>query len=916
MVELQQGFDWLPLFALDRVSDFVIITEGNADSDGGPRMIYVNRALMETTGYTEAELIGQSPRIFQGENTDKATLARVKARLKSGLTVREEVLNYTKEGRPYWTELNIAPIRDADGKIRFFLSVQRNVTEKRLALAAHERDRRLFAAGEIIGDLGTWSYDLGDDRILWSDGAYTLFDLEKGHAPATAEDHLRFFAPADRPVMVELMSRCIRDAVPFEREFAGLTDKGAPLRLAIRGEPLLGDDGKTTAVVGAIRDITGQQRVLDRLIETLTHSRKMERYFASARQAAKIGTFDYSVGQDLQYWSDELLEMTGLSDRPWPAPSEAFISGIDPADRPLFDELFGRAIAQGEDYSLTVRFHRPDGQVMNMHIIAEVHDEDGDRRIVGIARDVTEEVAASNLLRLQEERFRIIADTVSDVLWDFEIEQNSFWVSPNWSEKLGLVVDTSQFVPERWADFVAPEDREETWDSLIEAFKSDTPVWSREFRVVDTEGKRVDVEINASILRREDGRAYRLLGNLRNVTQQKRLQEGFTRSRALEAVGQMTGGVAHDFNNLLMIIQGNAELLAMSQLDEEDRESIQLITKASEAAANLTAKLLSFSGQTRLNNTHLNLRDLMAELLPLLKSGLTSAITIESDIASDIRDIEVDATALEQAIINLAVNARDAMPAGGKIIIAGRNHLVTDEMVGATYDLAPGDYVCISVSDDGVGMSDEVIAKACEPFFTTKDVGKGTGLGLSSTYGFARQSGGALQITSELGRGSTIKLYLPVSKKQQVARDPVNAATIEGEAKGITILVVEDQPEVRRHVEKLLTRAGYEVASAEDAHAALARLEAGEVFDVLFTDVIMPGGMNGVQLADAASRILPKMKVLFTSGFPASAFAEVGVHAWEGFDLLQKPYKAIDLISAVKALSATIRPRKKAKSSS
>lgn len=189
MVELQQGFDWLPVFALDRVSDFVIITEGDADSDGGPRMIYVNRALMETTGYAEAELIGQSPRIFQGENTDKATLARVKARLKSGLTVREEVLNYTKQGRPYWTELNIAPIRDADGKVRFFLSVQRNVTEKRLALAARERDRRLFAAGEIIGDLGTWSHDLGDDRIRWSDGAYALFDLEKGNAPTTAEDH-------------------------------------------------------------------------------------------------------------------------------------------------------------------------------------------------------------------------------------------------------------------------------------------------------------------------------------------------------------------------------------------------------------------------------------------------------------------------------------------------------------------------------------------------------------------------------------------------------------------------------------------------------------------------------------------------------------------------------------------------------
>ncbi len=901
MVELQEGLSWLPLFALDRVSDFVIITDGDVLAEGGPRMIYVNRALMEATGYAEAELIGQSPRIFQGKNTDKAALARVKAGLRAGRTIREEVLNYTKQGRPYWTELNIAPIRDASGQTRFFLSVQRDVTEKRLVSEARERDRRLFAAGEIIGDLGTWSYDVAEDRILWSDGAYTLLDLEKGQTPQPAEEYLNFIAPPDRPAMLELMDRCIDHAMPFEREFAGLTAKGIPLRLAIRGEPLLGEDGRTIAVVGAIRDITNQQRVLDALIETLTHNRKMERYFASARHAAKIGTFDYSVGQDLQYWSDELLEMTGLSNALFPAPAEAFVSGIDQADRPLFDELFGRAIHQGEDYNITVRFHRPDGRIMHMNVIAEVHDEDGDRRIVGIARDVTEEVEASALLKLQEERFRIIADSVSDVLWDYDIEQSSFWASPNWQEKLGLNADLAQFSSARWVEFVASEDREETRASLIEALKSGVPVWRRDCRVVDDDGKKADVEIIASILRRDNGRAYRLLGNLRNVTQEKRLQEGFTRSRALEAVGQMTGGVAHDFNNLLMIIQGNAELLGMSQLDEEDRESIQLITKASEAAANLTAKLLSFSGQTRLNNTHLNLRDLMDELLPLLKSGLTSAITVRSNIASDICDIEVDVTALEQAIINLAVNARDAMPDGGTIEIAGQNHIVADDMVGASYEFAPGQYVCISVSDNGEGMSEEVMAKACEPFFTTKDVGKGTGLGLSSAYGFAKQSGGALQIYSEVGRGSTVKLYLPVSKASNAPRPEVSDAEIAPVAKGQRVLVVEDQPEVRSHVEKLLTKAGYEVTSAENALAALALLEAGEVFDVLFTDVIMPGGMNGVQLASAAVRILPDMKVLFTSGFPASAFAEVGVHAWEGFDLLQKPYKAMDLITAVNA---------------
>lgn len=903
MTDLPEGLNWLPVFALDRVSDFVIITDADFHSKNGPRIVYVNRALVEATGYTDAELIGQSPRIFQGENTDKAVLARIKSSLRAGVAVREEVLNYTKTGRPYWNELNIAPIGDSSGRTQFFLSVQRDVTEQRLLSETHERDRRLFAAGEKIGDLGTWGYDVAENRMLWSDGACAIFGMASGAAPPDVKELLNLIAPASRATLAKLMDRCIQQTLPFEGEFSGFTVEGAPLRLAIRGEPLLGAEGRISAVVGAVRDLTDQQRMVDALIETIGYNRRLERHFASARRAAKIGIFNYSVADDQKYWSEELLEMTGLHGQSFPAPAEVFISGIDAADRPAFDEVFSRAKSDAEGFDVTIRFHRPDGRLMHMHMIAEVHDEDNDRRIVGIARDVTDEAEASARLARQEERFRIIADSVSDVLWDYEIEQDSFWISPNWPEKLGIVVDNSLFVPARWVDFVAAQDRTETWSALIAALKSSAPVWRHEFRIVDEEGTRFDLEINASILRDGDNRAYRMLGNLRNITTEKRQQEGFARARALEAVGQMTGGVAHDFNNLLMIIQGNAELLSLSELGEEDRESVQLITKASEAASNLTGKLLSFSGQTRLNNASLNLQDLVDGLMPLLKSGLTSVISLKDKIASDVWNIEVDATALEQAIINLAVNARDAMPTGGTIEIAAHNHVVADEMVGATYDLPPGQYVCISVSDSGEGMSEEVISKACEPFFTTKDVGKGTGLGLSSAYGFVRQSGGALQIYSEIGQGTTIKLYLPVSKGRRAVNELPEVPATEMTCSGQRILVVEDQPDVRSHVEKLLRRAGFEVTSAENASQALGLLNAGQDFDVLFTDVIMPGGMNGVQLADAAMQIAPTMKVLFTSGFPASAFEEIGVRSWDSFELLQKPFRAADLLKAVKALT-------------
>jgi PAS domain S-box-containing protein len=902
MRKLLAGFEWLPVFALERVSDFIIVTDADLTSKDGPHIVFVNRALIEATGYAEAELLGRSPRIFQGEKTDRATLARIKSALMAGKSVSEEVLNYAKDGRPYWTELNISPISLPSRGPRLFLSVQRDITEKKRLSEEHERERRLIAASEKIGKLGTWGYDVAEDRMRWSDGTCTIFAIPSGAAPRNATEWLEYIAPDDRALMAESLQRCIRDAIPFETEFAGVTPGGASLRLVIRGEALLDDAGQTSAVLGAVHDITGQRDVADALSQSLDHQSAMERYFASARLSAKIGIFDYSVGEDLQYWSDELLEMTGLADRPFPAPAEAFISGIDKADRPQFDALFGRAIEHGEDYNVTVRFHRPDGRMMHMHIIAEVRDTPDDRRIVGIARDVTEEVEASARLKFQEERFRIIAGSVSDVLWDYDILQDDFWATPDWPDKLGVVWDDRPFVPARWIDYIVPEDRGRIWSSLMTALRSDAGEWRSEFSFKDVTGYRALVEINSTILRDENGNPIRALGNLRNITQERREQEGLTRSRALEAVGKMTGGVAHDFNNLLMIIQGNAELLAMSNLDDEDRESVQLINKATEAAANLTAKLLSFSGQTPLNNACLNIHDTIDELLPLLKSGLTSRIAIRSAVDPDIWHIEVDASALEQAIINLAVNARDAMPQGGTIEIAARNHVVSEDMVGATYDLAPGKYVCISVSDTGEGMSREVMAKACEPFFTTKDVGKGTGLGLSSAYGFARQSGGALQLYSELGCGTTIKLYLPASRDGVTPGNAADPLAFEPAHVERRVLVVEDEPDVRSHVEKLLSRAGFEVTSAENAHAALDILQGGETFDVLFTDVIMPGGMNGVQLAQAAANIAPQMKVLFTSGFPASAFEEVGVQAWETFDLLQKPYKSSELIRALRSL--------------
>jgi PAS domain S-box-containing protein len=897
----------LTTLALDQVPESIVITDADLSQPGGPRIIYVNKAMLELTGYSLTELLGQSPKIFQGEDTDQQVASRIIKQLLDGKQAKDTILNYTKEGKAYWTDLNISTVRDDDGNIIAYISIQHDFNLPHKSKEHYERDLRLVSTSEKIARVGTWCYDIEENKVLWSDGTYGIWEWDRSAAPPNVIECSNFIDEPDRAMMINMLEACIKTQTPYQAEVQAHSSKGTPMRLRVLGEAMLGENGRTVAVVGAIRDISNEKRLEAELDETISQSRETEQYFSIARTIAKIGVFDYWIEHDRLHWSDELFEMTGLSQDLFPAKAEIFLSRIDARDRPEYLRLMDTAISDHEGYSMTVRFNRPDGKMMHMAIIAEVRESQYGPRIVGIARDVTFDVEASQRLASEQERFRIIADTVSDVLWDFDFEKKSFWATPNWPRKIGIAFDGAGGDPIQWVPLVVPDDRDRVATSVRQALDSGADRWECEFKIADPEGTQVEVEIMSSILRNEEGEAYRILGNCRNVTVEKRQREGFTRSRALEAVGQMTGGIAHDFNNLLMIIHGNAELLEMKGLDEDDAESVRLIMQASDAAASLTARLLSFSGQSQLHNASVDAGKLVEDVAVLLRSGLTERISLRTRIEPDLWFVEVDGRALEQAIINLTVNARDAIGhEGGLVEIGCENVVVATEMVGGKSELAAGRYVCISVTDNGVGMSEQVKSRAFEPFFTTKDVGRGTGLGLSMVYGFARQSGGSLQVYSELGRGTTVNLYLPVSDRAQDKTERSDDSLADLACAGVKVLVVEDQPDVRLHVENVLISAGFDVSSARDGKSALALFEAGKSFDLLFTDIIMPGGMNGVQLAEAAKAHLPQLRVLFTSGYPASAFDELGLKKNEELALLKKPYKRNELILAI---SRALQPK-------
>jgi nitrogen-specific signal transduction histidine kinase/CheY-like chemotaxis protein len=390
------------------------------------------------------------------------------------------------------------------------------------------------------------------------------------------------------------------------------------------------------------------------------------------------------------------------------------------------------------------------------------------------------------------------------------------------------------------------------------------------------------------------------------VTKRRQLEEQLRQSQKMEAVGQLTGGLAHDFNNLLTGISGSIELLesriAQGRIDNLQRY-IHTAKGAARRAASLTHRLLAFSRRQTLDAKPTDLNRLVFDLDELVRRTVGPAITVEFIAAAGLWLTLVDQNQLENAVLNLCINARDAMPDGGRLTVETGNKWL-DARAAKERDLDPGQYVSLCVSDAGVGMPPEVAARAFDPFFTTKPLGEGTGLGLSMVYGFVRQSGGHARIYSELNAGTMVCLYLPryFGEAEQEAAE-VEFADGSNVESGETVLVVDDEPSVRMLVTEVLDELGFTAIEAEDGRIGLQILESGRRIDLLITDVGLPGGINGRQLADAGLVLRPDLKVLFITGYAENAVIGDG-HLKRGMRVVTKPFALADLASRVKDVMA------------
>ncbi|MGQ2904803.1 MAG: PAS domain S-box protein [Neoaquamicrobium sediminum] len=583
--------------------------------------------------------------------------------------------------------------------------------------------------------------------------------------------------------------------------------------------------------------------------------------------------------QSIVYVNDAFVRITGYSREDALDRSPGFLRG--PQTDAATVEKINRAIALPRAIRAEILNYAKDGREywVDMSIAPIVGPDGRATHFVATGRDITEKKRAAERLAESEERFSIVAMMTTDAIWDWDIATGRV----QWNSNIASVFGHEDVPVEdgfrEWEAKIHPDERARVVSSVLAAIDGKANTWLEEYRFRRGTGTYAEVLDQGHIIRNAAGEATRMVGGVRDITEARLIEAKRLQAQRLEAIGQLTGGVAHDFNNLLTVIIGTAETLSDEIADPRLSAIAKLNHKASRQGAALTRQLLTFAGRQPLEPAPLNINKSIRAMEGLLGTALGETIILHLELDPAAGHVRADAAQLEASIMNLCINARDAMPAGGKLTISTARD---------------GDDAVIRICDDGLGMDAETRAKAFEPFFTTKPFGKGSGLGLSMVYGFVRQSGGRIDIESEPGKGTTVSLSFPRLASAAVPAEPVSAKVLQGGSE--RILVVEDDPMVRDFAAGTLVSLGYSVTCAGDATEALRTLETDGPFDLVFSDVVMPGRLDGLAMANEIKAHRPDLPVVLATGY-----ADIeSTGATSRFRPLAKPYTRRQLAEAMR----------------
>lgn len=864
-------------------------------------IIFVNPAFEVLTGYDARDVVGRNCRFLQCEDTKLEAVAGMAASLDADGTASADLLNVRADGTRFWNRIHVTTVRDADGAPAFRLGTQSDVSleyedahlGEQLKLTRQkllEARERLRVTQTVAGAAGAWEWDIAGGRLIADARFADLCGLDPVAAAAglpTSAFFTTVYAP-DRLRLKIAVAGALNGAEVFARDYRVVLD-GEIRWVSARGRTFLDADERPVRFAGVLADITEQKKLEERL--------------RIAQSAGGVGSFEYQSGFGTADVSETFCRLLGLH----PArslPVRTINSVVHADDPPLisaresqndlgpaFHEFRIRRADTGEERWLASRGEYNAAGLGGVSFIGVVYDITETKRSEARLRTLTQALEERVETRTQER----------DRVWNLSRDLLSITgpdsvyraVNPAWETLLGYTPE--DMVGTTMGRLVHPDDIERAHQSAAGLLQGEA-VADFDCRVQAKDGSWRWINWTAV----PEGGVFYAVG--RDITQRKLLEDQLRQSQKMEAVGQLTGGLAHDFNNMLTGILGGIDMvrrrIGEGRVADIDR-FLDAATQSGQRAAALTHRLLAFSRRQTLDSRPLDIGALMASMEDLLRRTLGEQVQLWIEADTELWPALADDNQLESAILNLAINARDAMPGGGRLAISARNVSLSAEALADSDRAEPGDYVEVRVTDSGTGMSPDVLAKVFDPFYTTKPLGQGTGLGLSMIYGFVQQSRGHVAIESREGLGTTIRLYLPRHRGEVEAEDQTSDVAPHS-GSGETVLVIEDDPSVRLLVLQVLEELGYRTIETESGRDATPILQSGRSIDLMISDVGLPG-LNGRQLAEIARETRPGLPILFMTGYAEQA-ADQTAFLEPGMEIITKPFQIEQLAKRIDAI--------------
>lgn len=859
---------------LDGAVDYGIVA---TDLDG--RITLWNAGAAAMLGWTEAEMLGHPIDLFFTPE-DRAVgrpAAKRREALESG-RAHDARWHLRKTGERFWGLSEMTPLRDGTGSATGFVKLMRDRTFEHDAQEALRLSAEQLSRAQVAGGVGLFSVDIVGNTITGTDEFCRLFGMPQG-GEMSPELFEQIIIPEDRYLSSNHARRNSANAELDVEYRIRRPDTGEQRVIARKSEFEFNAAGKPVRMIGAVRDVTDRKR-------TQLALEKSEAQFSALAQNMPTQVWTARADGAMDWFNERTYTYSG--EMPGSLHGDGWTRLVHPEDRASAVERWAQAVTTGEVYDTELRLRDCEG-LYRWHLARAMPLKDAHGVIsawIGTNTEIEAQKQAEAAYAQDRDRLWTIS---RDLMLVCDFEGAITAVNPSAERLLGW--HESDMLGQRIAAFVHPDDIEATAAEVAKlATGQRTIAFENRYRTRDGDFRLI------AWTAVPDDRRIHAIG--RDITEQRAVEDALRQSQKMEAVGQLTGGIAHDFNNLLQGITGSLDMmharLAQGRTQDLERWLGGARTSAERAAA-LTHRLLAFSRRQPLDPRPVRTNPLIASMEDMLRRTLGEHIELGFVLAGGLWLTRCDPNQLESAILNLVINARDAMPQGGKLTIETCNAHLDDRSAARERDAKPGEYVCIAISDTGVGMSRDTAARAFEPFFTTKPIGQGTGLGLSMIYGFARQSEGYARIYSEEGIGTTIKLYLPRHLgADTVAEIPGEPLLLPTAQHGEVVLVVEDEPVVRGLILEVLDDLGYRAIEAADGPSGLAVLQSDERIDLLVTDIGLPG-LNGRQIADAGRACRPGLKVLFMTGYAENAAVASGFLE-PGMAMITKPF-AMDTLA-------------------